>query len=227
VKTLVHAASILLATKIPDEARPSNIYLIRETFSISDDEVRQALQNPLRRLREIFGNRVREISIREIDQEPSSTDMDTWNDIYRVLQRAEAESCLGGWVAEQNPDFGSLIGESFQLIRALDRTLLPSILERRETYARRLHSFLSSNDLLCIPTSPTPAPLKGSILRRDGPGSDYYSRALSLTSIAGIGRLPQISLPVTETEGLPLGLSLLARNREDPFLLAVASQLEL
>jgi len=52
--------------------------------------------------------------------------------------------------------------------------------------------------------------------------TNYYPRALSLTSIAGIGRLPQVTLPLAEVGGVPVGLSLLAAHGNDAFLLGVA-----
>ena len=94
--------------------------------------------------------------------------------------------------------------------------------QRREEYSRRLKAFLGPNDLLCMPTTPALAPFKGTIAPRGhvSTGDDYYARALSLTSVAGIGRLPQVSLPVAESSGsVPVGLSLLAANGRDAFLL--------
>jgi amidase len=225
LEVLTRSASVLLASKIPDQVQLGNIHLIHEAFSLCDVEVQNALQAPLQRLRDSLGDRIRETSMREIDQdETASNDLHNWHEIYRVLQRAEAESCLGSWVAESKPIFGPLIAESFQLIRALDRTILPSILEKRERFFRHVNLFLSSMDLICIPTIPAPAPMKGSILRRDGSRSGYYPRTLSLTSIAGVGKLPQITLPVAESSGLPLGLSLIAHNGEDAFVLAAARE---
>jgi amidase len=43
-----------------------------------------------------------------------------------------------------------------------------------------------------------------------------------LTSLAGIGRLPQVSMPLAEVDGLPIGLSLVAGRGQDAFLLSVA-----
>jgi amidase len=48
----------------------------------------------------------------------------------------------------------------------------------------------------------------------------YYPRTLALTSIAGLGRLPQVTLPLAEAGGVPLGLSLLAAQGNDAFLLS-------
>ena len=87
-------------------------------------------------------------------------------------------------------------------------------------FFRSLKSFLRNNDLLCIPTAPSVAPLKGS-LGNDRTTCSYYPRALSLTSIAGIGRLPQVTLPLADVHGAPIGLSLLGSHGHDAFLLGV------
>jgi amidase len=61
-----------------------------------------------------------------------------------------------------------------------------------------------------MPTTPAPAPWKGTVGCRSQDASSYYPAALALTSPAGIGRLPQASLRLGECDGAPLGLSLLA-----------------
>src|SRR5262249_175074 len=112
---LTRAASVLIAAKIPDAAEPQHVHLLREAMACCDPEVQAALKAPIHKLSERF--RVREISMREIDGEAGFTDLQNWYDIYRVVQRAEAESCLGGWVADAKPEFGSMIAQSFELIR--------------------------------------------------------------------------------------------------------------
>ena len=81
---------------------------------------------------------------------------------------------------------------------------------------------MGPGDLLCIPTVPAPAPLKATNAQnRTG---HYYRRALSLTSIAGLARLPQVSMPLASTAESPVGLSLIAARSQDMHLLATARQ---
>ena len=54
-EVLARAASVLLACEdIPDEDA-GTIHLLEEAFSIADPEVRQALEDPVQRLRSLFG----------------------------------------------------------------------------------------------------------------------------------------------------------------------------
>ena len=169
--------------------------------------------------------------IEEVGGEPASgseaTGFQTWHDTYSVLQWAEIRSCLGAWVKAAKPAFGPEAAQNFDLVRSLDRRRVRPAAQRREEYFRRLRAFLGPNDLLCMATSPALAPFKGTIASRGhiSSGDNYYARALSLTSVAGIGRLPQVSLPLAEFSGrVPIGLSLLAANGRDAFLLSVVKR---
>jgi len=169
--------------------------------------------------------------IEEIGGEPASgsegTGSQTWHDTSSVLQWAEIESCLGAWLEAAKPACGPEAAQNFDLVRRLDRRRVRPAAQRREEYVRGPRAFLGPNDLLCMPTTPALAPLKGTIAPRGhvSTGNNYYSRALSLTSVAGIGRLPQVSLPLAESAGgVPVSLSLLAANGRDAFLRSVVER---
>jgi amidase len=152
------------------------------------------------------------------------------------MQWAEIENSLGPWIADTNPKFGPVTTKNFELVKALDRRRVPPAIARREHFYRAMRAFLGPRDLLCIPTTPAPAPIKGS-LGMDQRVGDYYRRSLSLTSIAGLCRLPQVSMPLstmpvgdatnsisgdaTVSKTAPVGLSLLGSFGEDIFLLDV------
>lgn len=219
---LAKVALVLLAAAPASPAKPVTIHLIREAFDLADGDVQQNLSEPLQRLREIFGGAVRESSLQELVGDDAGDSFATWAESFCVIQWAEIESCLGSWIANARPEFGPETAASFQLMKQLDRGRIAEALQRREQYFQSLHEFLGPNDLLCIPTTPALAPRKGDPPRRSSSGSGYYPRTLSLTSVAGMGRLPQVSLPIAEAGGVPVGLSLLARHAHDSFLLQVA-----
>jgi amidase len=226
-EVLARAASVLLACEDVPGEEPGTIHLLKEAFSMADPDVWQALEDPMRGLRSLFRSRLRDTSVREIDGESAraseGTGFQTWHDTYGVLQWAEIESCLGAWIEATKPAFGPEAAQNFDLVKSLDRRWVRSAAQRREKYFRRLKVFLGPNDLLCMPTTPALPPLNGTIAPRGrAVAGDYYPRTLSLTSVAGIGRLPQVSLPLAESSGgVPVGLSLLAANGRDAFLLNV------
>ena len=229
-EVLARVASVLLACEDVSDKEPGTIHLLKEAFSIADPDVRQALEDPLRRLRSLFGGRLHDTSVWEIDGESARASegpgFQTWHDTYGVLQWAEIESCLGAWIEATKPAFGPEATQNFDLAKSLNRRWVRPAAQRREEYFRRLKAFLGPNDLLCMPTTPALAPLKGTIAPRGRTAAgDYYPRTLSLTSVAGIGRLPQVSLPLAESSGgVPVGLSLLAANGRDAFLLNIVKR---
>ena len=223
IDVLRRAAEVLLTSETPTAAEPGRIHLVAEAFSLADSEVRTALRPAVQCLQRTFGEQVRETSLGELCGDAEAADLTTWLSTYRTLQGAETASCLGAWVAGANPTFGPAAAAGFEFIKELDRTRVGEAACRREHYFRQLRRALGPHDLLCMPTAPTTAPRKGDVCYdRNG---DYYQRTLSLTAVAGVGRLPQVSMPLGITPAAPIGFSLLGAHGEDLFLLQVASDI--
>jgi amidase len=218
---LSQAMAVLLGCDIPDSVAVGSIYLLRDAFASSDPEVARALAKPIASLNVLEPENVIEASLEAIAGSPLDGELGDWYDVYRTIQWAEIWSCLGSWVLHEKPHLGPRTTRNFELARNLDRSTVPGAIRRREHYFMLLKNFLGPRDLVCMPTTPAPAPVKGT-LTLDRTTGRYYPRALSLTSIAGIGRLPQVTVPVSEVGGAPVGLSLLAAQGNDGFLLAVA-----
>jgi amidase len=180
--------------------------------------VREALAPVVAQIRKQYP--VREISLEALGAPP----LDAWVTLYGSVQWPEVWSCLGGWIEAAEPEFGPHIARSFELSRTFDRTQINAAGQERERLFRLLRSFLGPNDLLCLPTSSGLPPLReaADVDRRASP---YYRRTLSLTAIAGIGRLPQVSLPLADAGGVPVGLSLIGAQDRDLFVIEAARAL--
>jgi amidase len=219
-------AAVLLASESPTgtDSQPTAIHLLPEAFVMADPEVQKALVSSLQHLRKLFGTRFREKSLRELCHDFQAGDLATWVDTYRALQGIETMSSLAGWIADAKPELGPATLAGFEFIRKRDRTRIGDAVGRREHYFRQLRRSLGPRDIICLPTAPAIAPLKGS--HAYDRNSDYYRRTLSLTAVAGVARLPQVSMPLASVDGAPIGLSLIAAHGEDMFLLQVAHQME-
>lgn len=221
---LARAASVLVGCDIPSNPGVGTIHVLEDAFSIIDPDVREALSRPLKLMERLFPGRVQTARLEEIVQEGAGRGLRNWYETYGAIQWAEIWSCLGSWVEAAKPQFGPTIAKSFELVRNYDRKDLEEAIRRRERYYQALREFLGPADLLCLPTAPTPAPLKGSV-GHDRTTGDYYPRALSLTAIAGICGLPQVSLPLADVNGIPVGLSLVAAHGGDRFLLPMVESI--
>jgi amidase len=218
-ETLRRVMQVLLAEPVSPQPTVRNLWLLQEGFSEADPAVVASFQPLLERLRCRFP--CREISLRVIDEESGVAGLDLWRQVYLPIQWAEIWSTLGPWVQSVHPTFGERTRRNFELAASLDRRLLPEAMERRVLYHRALQRFLEPCDLLCFPTTHSPAPIQGS-LGLDRTQDDYFPRILSRMALAGIGRLPQVSIPAVAVEGAPVGLSLLAAEGRDTFVLAAA-----
>jgi amidase len=93
---------------------------------------------------------------------------------------------------------------------------------RREEITRRMEEMLGERTVLALPSAPSIA------LLRNSPQKvldDLRARALPILCIAGLARLPQVSLPLAQLDGCPLGLSLIAARGNDTVLLELAVRL--
>jgi amidase len=226
---LQRAMGVLLGREAPSPATsspapPANVYILDEPLAVCDADVRQVLKGPLDRVREIFPGAVRETSLQRLLGDAQAADLSTWLDTFRTLRSAEVDNCVGPWVEAVRPKFGPSAAAGFEIIRQLDRRQIGPAIYQRQHFASQLRQALGPRDLICLPTAPTIAPLKGTT-SHDRHG-DFYSRTLALTSIAGIGRLPQVSMPLANVSGVPVGLSPIGPHDEDMWLLQIAQMFD-
>jgi len=220
---LARTASVLLAASVPAPVEVGAVHLIKEAWAIADPDVSEALAGAVHLLRSLFGDKVCETSLRDIDGEAPGSGLTKWYETSSTLQWCEMWSCLGAWIESAAPELSPKARKFFDLIKNVDRSKVGEATRTRERYFRRLESFLGRQDLLCFPTVPAPARFKGGarVAQTGQPKTNYYPRALSLSSIAGLGRLPEVSLPLAQVGGVPAGLSLLAAHGRDAYLLGV------
>jgi amidase len=189
-------------------AAPSRFLLARDAFELCDPPCAAALLSKA----ESIGIH-RWVSLFD-DQQAH------WLECYRVLQGSEIWSCLGPWIASTQPRFGAAIAPRFADAAQIAPALVEEYIAVRRSIAARLAALLPAGTALVLPTAPCIAPLKDSLGAAMG---EFYRRALTLTSAAGHAGLPQLSLPVAEVDGCPVGLSLLAGRGGDEALLAFAA----
>jgi amidase len=148
--------------------------------------------------------------------------LEKWMDHFRFPQGTEAWAAHGEWIARVRPRFGAPIQGRFDWARAIDTHAAARARARREEITRRMEDLLRGNALLVLPSAPGIAPLRNSPpAEQDG----VRARALPMLCIAGLARLPQVSLPLATLDGCPLGLSVIAARGNDTLLLDLAKKL--
>jgi amidase len=145
-----------------------------------------------------------------------TVDSTEWRAIFRLLQGAEIRAEHGAWIDRYRPEFGPGIRERFSWTATITAAEVAAALPKREVVARHVQNLLGDDAMLCLPTAPGIAP------KLNTPPAEleaFRGNAFALLSIAGLARLPQISLPLGTFEECPLGLSMIGPRGSDQGIL--------
>jgi amidase len=216
--------NVLLSSIEAETAKPINtIYLLENTFSIADQEVKEALQDSIQQLKNRKSIKISAVTLSDIIGEETS--LEFWQEnIFGVIQCIEIWNAVGAWIEEDRPEMGIRIQDAMDHFKQLDRSALNRALSLRQKMRLKVSQFTKPGDLFCFPTVPMIAPMKKELDNFDK-CADYYKRTMSITAFAGIASLPEISIPVTKVQDAPLGLSIAAAPGQDEFLLFAAKKL--
>jgi amidase len=146
-----------------------------------------------------------------------------WSEVFRTLQAAEIWATLGTWMTATQPSIGPGIKERFEYAATITDAHVAAAKARRHAITAHVEGLLGGDGVICLPTSPRAAPLRGTPV--DTVEVEYRNQALRILCIAGLAGLPQISLPLATIDGLPLGLSLIGARNSDQGLIALARQI--
>lgn len=145
-----------------------------------------------------------------------------WYEAFRVVQAAEAWRAHGQWVTEHPGATGPDIRERF----AMAATITPE--READGRAQVAHHAavvraLVADAVLALPTTPGPAPA------RNAPLDDVRAATLRMTSLAGVGGLPALSVPALRVDGplgvAPVGVCLVGPRGSDLSLVRYARRL--
>jgi amidase len=131
---------------------------------------------------------------------------------FRTLQGAEIHAQHGAWIELYHPEFGPGIRERIAWTATITAGEVKIALARRQEIAGYVEGLLAGDAILCLPTAPGIAP------KLSTPPAEldvFRGRAFALLSIAGLARLPQISLPLGTFDACPLGLSIIGPRNSD------------
>jgi amidase len=198
----------------PEDEMPARLLVAQDAFDLAGPAAAAALAPGLERVSALLG-KVERVTV-------SAEGLREWLDVFRVIQGFEIWAQHGAWVREAKPALGPGIRQRMEWASTISGHDAAQARARRETIAQRMDALLGTNTVIALPSAPDIAPL------RDAPPKDtedFRARALSLLCVAGLARLPQVSLPVGKLNGCPIGLSLIGPRASDMMLLAVAKAL--
>ncbi|HEY3912071.1 MAG TPA: amidase [Stellaceae bacterium] len=216
-ETFALVSSVMLGEAIPSappDQLPDQLIVAVDAFAFADAEVAAALQPMLERLKALMG------SVREDIMAPAG--IVQWARAQRTLQPAEAWLTFKDWIERCNPRLAYNVARNIYTGSQIPESERQWASLVREEARGRMRHLLLPGTILCLPTTPFPAPKRGEKL---SVASFQRDRILCLCAHGGLTGVPQISIPGATVGGLPVGLSMVGSRGSDTSLVAVAQAL--
>ncbi len=208
---LARVGEVLLGAKA---AAPGRVLLAQDAYALATPEAQRVLQPVVERVEKLLG-KAQPVTV-------SAEGLNNWFEVFRVIQFAEIWDTHREWVTRVKPNFGPAIGKRFEAVAQVTADEVAKMKPKREAIAAGLDQLLAGNAIMILPTVPDIAPLLNCPHEQT---TAFRERAMGMLCISGIGRLPQVSLPLATLNGCPLGLSLVAARGNDEMLLTVAKNI--
>ena len=215
IRTFTRVADVLLGADpnpLPEKVR---VLWPEDLWAMLSAQARSALHGAVQKVQTVLGEATPVTQIA----------LDDWDAMYwnfRYIQGREAWLTNGPMIERYAPPLGPGVAERFAWSRNVTDGEVATAREFRGKFGMQLATFLGSDGVLLMPTMPDIAPLRTAT---DGSLEDYRNKAIRLLCVAGLSGFPQLSMPLAQREGAPLGLSLLGPAGSDRSLIGLAEKI--
>ena len=207
---LARVGSVLLGIDIP-ELKVDKFVIARDLFDTKDTGIASKY--------DAFLQRLSGLPVDIVETGLCKPDFSTWIEALRNIQWWELNKAHGAWIFQNLDTFGAEIRGRLEKIASVTRSEMEEKRLVRKQLIRQIESIISPGTIIISPTAPGIAPLKG---RSIDEARASRINTLRHTCIATIAGLPQISMPLIEQDGCPIGISFLGARGQDGQLLAAA-----
>ncbi len=199
----------------PATPRPRRLVVAEDAFELVDASTRSALESAVESIAGVFNSRTAE--------RLSPTSLEEWSGSQQILQSREAWLSIRDWLDAANPTMSFEVADRYVTARAVTDEQVAEAQEGRAAVISRMDEvFRDGETVVCLPSTVGPAPPLGQAVSGR---HTLRLRNSALTSIAGNTGRPQISLPIAEADGVPVGLSLLGDYNADERLIEMAQEI--
>lgn len=131
--------------------------------------------------------------------------LDKWIKVFQLVQGYEVWESYGGWISKYRPRLSRGPKERLEWVSTITRKQYKEAFARKEEISQQIRELVSTDGILCLPTAASIAPLRSSPLEEINATRLLSTYLLCISPLSGI---PQFTLPMILSEGVPLGLSL-------------------
>lgn len=196
------------------DASVSKLLVAVDAFGIADAATAAALQPAVDALAEFVGECHAETM--------APPGLSAWAKAQRTLQPWEGWLTFKDWLDKHNPRMAYSVARNLAMASMIPESERQWAEMMRLDARARMHFLLDAQTVLCMPTTPFPAPPKGLPVDTQTP---LRNRIACLCSHGGLTGVCQVSVPVAQVEGRPVGLSLVGAPGADATLVTLAGAL--
>jgi len=211
--TFARVSSVMLGEPIPDEL-PKRLLVATDAFAFADAETAAALEPLVARLGELLGE------MREAVMAPPG--LAAWYRAQSTLQPHEAGQTFAEWIERTNPRFQFSVARNLVLGSQIPAAELAHAALVREEARGHMRRLLPPGTVLCLPTTPFPAPRCGQPVSAT---TALRARIICLCAHGGLTGVPHVTIPGATVDGRPVGLSMIGARGSDAMLVAGARAL--
>jgi amidase len=203
---------VLLTPSFNDSfsSQVTKFYFLKEAFDVIDPMYSKILKESASHL-----GTFHEVSI-------GNDSLLEWADQFRILQGAEVWNNLGSWVGSHWDALSPPIRARFEMASNLKEEHIAQAKSKWLEIKEKMNQLLDPGTVLVLPTVAGIAPLLNA---QNDELEIYRKQCFQLLCISGLCGTPQISLPITQFEQAPLGISIMGARNSDLQLLQIAEDL--
>ena len=219
---LLKVMSVLLPQEIPTTKHIGLLLYPENIVNSLRSEVKEAFLKSLKLIGNALGKKPEQINFLNIDDEFDDP-ITGWANTFKTVLCAEMWNELRNEVNKTNLELGKTTFVDFSRLKNIEEDQISLAMQQQVKQFTKLNNLLSPNNMLCIPTTPDIAPQRND--SETNPKNSDYSKFRPLLSLASLGKLPQLTLPISKVCKASFGISLITAHKQDIKLLSIASQI--
>jgi amidase len=207
---LTRVGSVLLGIEIP-EFKADRFVIARDLFGTKEPGAASRYDT--------FIQRLSGLPVEIAEAELGKPDFSTWIEALRNIQWWELNQAHGAWIFRNLDAFGAEIRGRLEKISSVTQNGMEQNRLVRKQLISQIENLVSPGTIVVLPTAPGIAPLRGRSIDEARASRIDTMRHTCIATVAG---LPQVSMPLMEQDGCPVGISFLGARGQDGQLLAAA-----
>jgi amidase len=196
-------SSVLLG-KDNDSYEFTDLYIAGDCF----ESVDPIIQDQFKELLDFLSSQFKQ----SLNFQVAEEGLDHWINTFRLIQGYEVWESYGGWIDHHRPCLSRGPKERLEWAKTITRQTYLDAKEKRQSLIDTFQRRFPKQAILVLPTTSSVAPLRTDSLDTI---NHYRAQSTNLLCISPLTNTPQITVPMLEYDGVPLGVTFITREGTD------------